>query len=152
MFTLGAFAVIFDEQGRVLLSHRRDYDLWNLPGGRVESGELPTEAVVRETKEETGLDVEIDLLVGVYGKSGVDDLVFAFRCSVVGGMLGLTNEADEHGYFDLHQLPANTVPKQVERIQDAAAATPQPVFRRQFLPSTGAFLESLEGAGEQEKG
>jgi 8-oxo-dGTP pyrophosphatase MutT (NUDIX family) len=54
--SLGAFAIIFDEQNRVLLSHRRDMDLWNLPGGGVESGELPTEAVIREVKEETGLE------------------------------------------------------------------------------------------------
>lgn len=46
MFSLGAFAVIFDPQGRVLLCHRRDMDMWNLPGGGVESGELPDEAVV----------------------------------------------------------------------------------------------------------
>jgi 8-oxo-dGTP pyrophosphatase MutT (NUDIX family) len=50
-FSIGAFAILFDDQGRVLLCHRRDRDMWNLPGGGVESGELPTEAVVRETKE-----------------------------------------------------------------------------------------------------
>ena len=74
MFTLGAFAVIFDDNGRVLLSHRRDYDLWNLPGGRVEIGELPTESVIRETKEETGLDVAIEKLIGVYGKVNSNDV------------------------------------------------------------------------------
>src|SRR5438132_1020880 len=45
-FKIGAFAVILDEQQRVLLCHRRDYDLWNLPGGRVESGESPWDAVL----------------------------------------------------------------------------------------------------------
>jgi 8-oxo-dGTP pyrophosphatase MutT (NUDIX family) len=55
MFTIGAFAIIFDEGGRVLLCHRRDLDVWNLPGGGVESREMPDEAVVREVKEETGL-------------------------------------------------------------------------------------------------
>lgn len=67
-FSIGAFAVIFDEHSRVLLCHRRDLDVWNLPGGGVESGELSTEAVIRETKEETGLDVVVERLVGVYGK------------------------------------------------------------------------------------
>lgn len=60
MFSIGAFSIIFDEQGRVLLCHRRDMDAWNLPGGGAESGELPTEAAIRETKEETGLDVVIE--------------------------------------------------------------------------------------------
>ena len=36
MFTLGAFTIILDEHERVLLCHRRDHDLWNLPGGRLE--------------------------------------------------------------------------------------------------------------------
>jgi 8-oxo-dGTP pyrophosphatase MutT (NUDIX family) len=51
MFSIGAFAVIFDDQKRVLLCHRRDMDAWNLPGGGIDSGELPTEAIVRETRE-----------------------------------------------------------------------------------------------------
>jgi ADP-ribose pyrophosphatase YjhB (NUDIX family) len=48
MFTIGSFAIIFDKQDRVLLCHRRDMDLWNLPGGGMQSGELPNEAVIRE--------------------------------------------------------------------------------------------------------
>lgn len=60
MFAIGVSAVIFDARGRVLLCHRRDMDVWNLPGGVVESGELPTEAVVREAKEETGLEVSVE--------------------------------------------------------------------------------------------
>ncbi len=67
MFSIGAFAIILDDRQRVLLCHRRDMDAWNLPGGGVESGEMPTEAVIRETLEETGLHVAIERLVGVYG-------------------------------------------------------------------------------------
>lgn len=40
-FSIGAFAIIFDERSRVLLCHRQDFELWNLPGGDVESGEVP---------------------------------------------------------------------------------------------------------------
>ena len=57
MYTIGAFAILFDDRDRVLLCHRRDMDMWNLPGGGVESGELPTEAAIRETREETGWEV-----------------------------------------------------------------------------------------------
>lgn len=133
-FSIGAFAIIFDENGKVLLSHRRDRDLWNLPGGGVESAEMPWEAVVRETREETGLDVVTDRLVGVYGKADSDELVFAFVCQIVGGKLILTDEADEHRFFDVVQMPSNTVPKQVERIHDALAPAAAPVFRRQVNP------------------
>ncbi len=143
MFTIGAFAIIFNESGQVLLSHRRDRDLWNLPGGGMESGELPTEAVIREVKEETGLDVDIERLVGVYGKPDKDDIVFAFVCRVTGGELVLTDEADQHGFFAYQQIPINTPPRQTERILDALNLPPQPVFRRQ----TGLSTQSILGSG-----
>ena len=135
MFTIGAFAIIFNAQGQVLLSHRRDVDMWNLPGGGMESRELPTEAVIREVMEETGLEVTVERMVGVYGKVDKDDLVFAFVCKVVGGELRLSDEADEHRYFDVNALPPNTLQKQVERIFDAVRDLPAPVFRRQNMPS-----------------
>jgi 8-oxo-dGTP diphosphatase len=143
MFTIGAFAIIYDDRGRVLMCHRRDMDLWNLPGGGLESGELPTEAVLREVKEETGLEVVVDSLVGVYGKADKDELVFAFLCSVTGGELSATTEASECRYFEIEQIPLNTVPKHVERIQDSLKFSGQPVFRRQTAPSTQEFLRKV---------
>ena len=41
VFTIGVFGIIIDDKDRVLLCHRRDFDLWNLPGGGVETGESP---------------------------------------------------------------------------------------------------------------
>ena len=152
MFTIGAFAIIFDEHDRILLGHRRDLDIWNLPGGGVESGELPTAAAIRETREETGLEVIIERLVGVYGKvDNPDDLVFAFICRVTGGQLSITDEADACRYFALADIPPNTSPKHVERIHDALrlrASGPgsQPLFRRQDAPSTRKWLQKQRSA------
>jgi ADP-ribose pyrophosphatase YjhB (NUDIX family) len=140
MFTIGAFAIIFNENEEVLLSHRRDMDIWNLPGGGVEPHEMPDEAVIREVKEETGMDVTIERLVGVYGKVEKDELVFAFVCQVTGGQLILTDEADQHNYFAGDVIPSNTSPKQVERIHDAMKQTTQPIFRRQTAPSTRSII------------
>ena len=56
VFRIGVFALIFDDQGRILLGHRRDTDWWNLPGGGMELGETVDEAVRREVREETGLE------------------------------------------------------------------------------------------------
>jgi 8-oxo-dGTP diphosphatase len=142
-YTIGAFAIIFDYQKRVLLCHRRDMDLWNLPGGGMEHGELPTDTAVRETKEETGLEVVVERLVGVYSKPDKDDLVFTFSCRVVGGQLSLTNEADACEYFAVQEIPANTSPKHVERIRDAMANRKEPVFRMQAQPSSREWLEVL---------
>lgn len=135
MFTLGSFAVIFDAQDRVLLCHRRDIDWWNLPGGGVASGEMPDQAVLREVREETGLDVAIERLSGIYGKVEKDELVFTFVCRIIGGSLVLTEESDQTAYFQVDSLPANTLPKHVERIHDALVGYKQPIFRRQTAPS-----------------
>lgn len=141
MFTVGVFAIIFDDQQRVLLCHRRDYDLWNLPGGTMEKGESPWQGVIREVKEETGLDVEVERLLGVYSKPDKGDIVFSFLCKIVRGASTLTDEADQIEYFEFAQLPANTVPKQVERIQDALT-THEVVLKVQTGPSVKDLFKS----------
>ncbi|MBI3633099.1 MAG: NUDIX domain-containing protein [Candidatus Vogelbacteria bacterium] len=123
--------MIFDEQNRVLLCHRRDHDLWNLPGGALESGEVPWDGVKREVKEETGLDVEITKLAGVYSKPDKDDMVFSFVCKILGGEIALNDEADQIEYFAIEKLPSNTVPKQVERIKDALQNTHAAILKVQ---------------------
>jgi ADP-ribose pyrophosphatase YjhB (NUDIX family) len=143
-FNVAAFVVIFDKKGRVLLSHRRDLDLWNLPGGKVESGEMPIEAAIRETKEETGLKVKIKELVGVYGKSKRDEMVFLFQGKIKGGKLKKTAEADQHKFFKIKKLPVNTIPKHKERILDAVKKRSEPVFTRQKGPSGRDLLKKLD--------
>lgn len=116
---IGAFAIIFDEDQRVLISLRDDYDLWNLPGGGADPGETPWAAVVREIKEETGLEAEIIRLTGVYFKEGKDEICFAFICKIIGGELRLTNETREHKYVTPEEIPHNFPPNQRERVFDA---------------------------------
>lgn len=118
-FIVAAFGFIFDENNKILLCHRYDYDLWNLPGGTMEAGESPWECVVREVREETGLEVEITRLAGIYNKSDKGELVFSFICKVVGGQLILNEEADKIEYFAIKDIPSNTSQKQVARIHDA---------------------------------
>jgi 8-oxo-dGTP diphosphatase len=130
-FIIGAFGIICDEQDRVLLVHRRDYDLWNLPGGTLEDFESPKNTVIREVKEETGLDVEVLKLLGVYNKENKNDMAFSFLCKVVGGKITLNDEADKIEYFKSDKLPSNTVPKQVERIKDALLNPNEIIFKTQ---------------------
>jgi ADP-ribose pyrophosphatase YjhB (NUDIX family) len=118
MFTIGTFGIIMDENKRVLLCHRRDLDLWNLPGGKVEEKESPWVAVIREIKEETGLETKITHLSGVYSKPDKNEIVFSFICEVKGGEITMTDEADKIEYFDLDKIPENTSPKHIERVKD----------------------------------
>jgi 8-oxo-dGTP diphosphatase len=130
----GAFGVIFDADRRVLLCHRRDMDAWNLPGGRVESGETPWDAAAREVREEVGLETEIVRLTGLYWKPDTNELVFNFECRIIGGALGPSDESDAAAYYAFGDLPPNTAPKQVERIADALANQAEPALRVQRGP------------------
>ena len=62
----GGSAVVVDDAGRVLLQRRADSGNWSLPGGVMEVGETIEQCVIREVREETGLDVEITGLLGIY--------------------------------------------------------------------------------------
>ena len=146
---IGSFAIVRNAQGAHLLSHRRDLDLWNLPGGGVEPGEPPWEAVVREIREETGLEVEVQRLQGVYAKADSDDLVFSFECVVIGGKLESTDEADEHRYFLLGDIPANFPPKQLERLKDAERCPRTVTLKTQTAPSSREHLAALEDRRER---
>ena len=129
-FRVGVYAVIFNEEG-VLLAHRRDIDWWNLPGGGMEAGETVDEALCREVREETGLEVEIDQLVGVYSKPLKQEVVLAFRCRAIGGTPRATPESRECRYFAPDALPPNTLPKHRQRIEDALLNQPAAVIRTQ---------------------
>lgn len=140
-YTIGVFGIIFDERGRVLLCHRTDYDLWNLPGGGLEPQESITDGVEREVKEETGLDVEVGRLVGVYTKTDRNDIAFAFICKITSGKLTLNDEADRIEYFSVDKLPSNLIPRQVERIIDAQNNVSEIVFKVQIGGSAQELIK-----------
>src|SRR5581483_4149464 len=129
-FRIGVYAVIFNE-GRVLLAHRRDIDWWNLPGGGMETGETVEEAMRREVREETGLEVEVEHLIGVYSKPQKQEVVLTFRCHVTGGVLSATEESRECRFFPPDALPENTLPKHRQRVEDALLNQPHAIVRDQ---------------------
>jgi len=133
-FRIAVYALIFDD-GRVLLAHRRDIDWWNLPGGGMEIGETVEEATCREVKEETGLEVQVERLVGVYSKPQKQEVVLTFRCRVTGGELQATEESRACSYFSPDALPRNTLPKHRERILDALLNQEAAMLRDQLRSS-----------------
>lgn len=90
------------------------------PGGRVEPGESPLDALKREVLEESGLDVITGDLVGVYSKPYKDDIVLFIRASVVGRNPWQPNdEISDMGYFCRSELPEPMGPGVRTRIIDA---------------------------------
>lgn len=61
-----ASVVVANDRGEILLLERTDNGNWTIPGGAMEHGESLTETAVREAKEETGYDIEVTGLVGIY--------------------------------------------------------------------------------------
>ena len=87
---VGVSGVVLNQKGQILLVQRNDSKAWSLPGGIVENGESPDQAVVREVKEETGLDVDIVRLTGIYIRYlWKKNLLFVYKCQVKGGVLTL---------------------------------------------------------------
>lgn len=131
LFIIGVFAVILDEFKRVLLCHRTDIDLWNLPGGAMEQGETPWAAAIREVEEEVGWQVEIERLLGVYSRPDQEEVALGFLCRVVGGNLMYTHEADCIQYFELDKLPSNTNHEHIDALQDLFLEERQVVLKLQ---------------------
>lgn len=117
-FIVGSFGIIKNEEGKILLVLRNDFDAWNLPGGAIEKGETPWEGVIREVKEETGFNVEVIRLIGIYTKKEKNHIIFSFECKIIDGEIRLNKEAKDIKYFDFNSIPKNTLIKHVERIHD----------------------------------
>lgn len=120
-------------QRELLLMRRSDNGHWGLPGGYVEAGESVAEAVAREVYEETGVEIEVGRLVGVYSdpkrqviEYAPDERVHAvnlcFEARPVGqGAPTTPDETLELGYFQPGALPSPFVPIHTIRIEDAVA-------------------------------
>lgn len=130
LFRVSVWAIIF-EGSRVLLAHRRDIDWWNLPGGGMEAGETVEQAIHREVLEETGLEVEVERLVGIYSKPQKNEVALSLRCRVTGGYLHPTEEVRASRFFIPHDLPSNTLPKHRQRVEDALLNQPEAILRTQ---------------------
>ncbi len=105
---------VFNENGEILLQKRSDVGKWGFPGGAMELGESAEETAIREFKEETGLTVKAEKLIGVYSNyfsenpngDKTQSIVIAFELTVTGGkLLCDNNETLELKYFPLEDVP-----------------------------------------------
>ena len=105
---------VFDKDGKVLLQCRGDSNKWGFPGGAIEIGETPEMAVIREVKEETGLDVKVSDLIGIYTDCDMEypngdkahSILIAYELELISGQLNCDMfETVELKYFELDEMP-----------------------------------------------
>lgn len=135
----GAQGIIYDSNKRkILLAKRIRDEYWVIPGGAIEKGETPEEATIRETKEETGLNVKIIEKLGDYyrpecstfGKKG--DHTQVFLCRKISGKFLKNEETSEIKFFNIYKLPDKVLPWHIERIKDAINFKGRQFFRIQY--------------------
>jgi len=102
--------IVENEQGHVLLV-KTQHGGWVFPGGQVEVGENLMDALIREIKEESGIDVVVSYLIGVYSNTGIHKwhdgvtdiptkVMLDFMCKPVGGELCTSEETSESHWFE----------------------------------------------------
>lgn len=102
---VSAGGFVEDSEGNILIVKTRDGG-WVYPGGQVEAGENLMDALVREIKEESGINTEVSYLVGVYSNTGTfkwydgvtdvpTQVIFDFVCKPVGGELAVSEETTD---------------------------------------------------------
>lgn len=128
-------AIVFDAGGKLLLHRRTDNGRWSLPGGAIEVGETAAQATVREVREETGYEVQVIRIIGIYSDPAQTTMQYpngdvaayvaiAFECRVIGGAPALSDETCEVNWFRPDALPAGFHPPHTIRVQDALAKQP----------------------------
>ena len=106
-FTVTAGAVIFNDKGEVLLlKHRfRAGSGWGLPGGFMETGEQPIDALRRELREEIGLELKDVEIFGVRSFAKPQQIEVLFRCRANGSVRPRAMEVERAEWFSLQSLP-----------------------------------------------
>ncbi len=126
-----------DDAGRILLHKRTDNEYWSIPGGAMKPGESIAETVVREVQEETGIEAEVQKILGVYSNprhvSVYDDgevrqqFSICFLCRAAGGELRTSEESSEVRFVELAETEALEIHPSIRlRIQHYAEDRPEP--------------------------
>ncbi|MBS4537294.1 NUDIX hydrolase [Clostridium sp. D2Q-11] len=121
--------IVENEKNEILLVKHRDKEIWTIPGGQVEIGENLTDALIREIKEESGIDVTVNKLVCISSNTGTYEgyngygivptkVMLGFTCSFIGGELSVSDETSDSRWVSKERvLDYITNPNLIERFK-----------------------------------
>ena len=122
---VGSSAVVVDHRNQILLQRRTDSGNWALPGGAMDIGETLAESAIREVKEETGFDVRIERIVGIYSDPGhvfaYDDgevrqeFSICLACAITGGALHVSSESTAVEFFTFDEAAGLQMHESIRR-------------------------------------
>jgi 8-oxo-dGTP diphosphatase len=117
-----AVAVLIARDGQILLGKRgpgtREPGKWSFPAGFVERGERVEVAAAREAREETGLDVTIGELIGLYSSEGEPVVLAVYAATAVDGEPEAGDDLTEVGWFDTAALPELAFPRDLRILEE----------------------------------
>ncbi len=104
--------LVFNDEGKLLMVKEKQYGRWAVPGGWCDVFESSSESGQKEVKQEAGLDVKIDRILGVFQRERykdyptlVSEYVHYYCASILGGELKHNHETLDVGFFDINELP-----------------------------------------------
>ena len=117
---VAAVALVVDGDGLVMVKRgvEPQYGKWAFPSGYVDRGEVVEAAAVREVKEETGLDVALDRLIGVYSLEGNPVVLVVYSAHITGGVVAAGHDALDVRTFALAELPPLPFPNDEQMLRD----------------------------------
>jgi ADP-ribose pyrophosphatase YjhB (NUDIX family) len=135
-------AIVFDQRDRVLLMRRRDHGHWEPPGGVLKPGEQPHEGVGREVREETGVEVDVGPLTGVYTNVELGVVTLAFRAEPRTEPTEQSEEASAVSWISIRQMDGDVDEEYAAWIRDG---------RGPGLDAVRAQHRTVKGASESRR-
>ena len=126
LIPVSAKGVLINSEGRVLLL-KNERNMWELPGGRIEQGEQPEQALIREIDEELGITVSVKQLIDVCVYEVLRNryvLIVSYECEFDDKQeLIISDEHTDYGWFNIRELDkyeiADGYKRAIQKLKDA---------------------------------
>ncbi len=147
MKTKSAHTILTDNNGSILLTQRNDVPIWVIPGGTVEDEESPTNCVIREIKEELGVDINNPKLIAKYSYKNKSYAKELFMCVVNKSITKDIKPSDEvraYRWFKTNKLPQLISIHEIDKVKDYISYNNKLIEKDVFIDKKKELLHLLQ--------